>query len=92
MRWLWWGFQLLCLGLMDPLNKVETSIALPSLFPSERVAPSSLLRIVISNDEAIEPVYSLTLVSGWLELSRVQAESVVGTACALLVWSVQKGS
>lgn len=91
MRWLGWSFQVLCLSLMNPLNEIETSIALAGPFPREWVAPNGLLRIVIANDEAIEPVHSLTLVPGRLELSRVQAEGVVRTACALLVWPIQKG-
>ena len=92
MRWLGWGSQALCLSLMDSLNEVETSIALASLLSRERIAPGGLVRIVVSSDEPVEPVYCLTLVSGRFELSRVQAEGVMRTACALLVWPIQQGA
>lgn len=91
MRWLRWSLQAVCLCLMDPLDEVKTSIALAGLFSRERISPGGLLRIVLSSDEPVEPVHCLPLVPGWFELSRVQAEGVMWTACALLVWPVQQG-
>lgn len=89
MRWLRWSAQALCLSLMDPLDEIEASIALAGLLSRERIAPGGLLYIVLSSDEAVEAVHCLTLIPGWFELSRVQAECVMRTACTLLVWPIQ---
>lgn len=84
--------QLFDLSLMDPFHKIKLTIPQARLLSRQRIPPGCLFRILVADDEAVEPVDCLALVPGGLELGRIQAKSVMRAACALLIRSVQKCS
>mgnify|MGYP004722993989 CR=1 FL=1 len=68
------------LGLVNSFDEVKVVVSLLGLVTRLRMQSSGLFHISIAQDKLVESVDSLSLISGWLELTRIKTDSVVRAA------------
>jgi hypothetical protein len=75
-----WRLQITIFGFVNSVNQGKLVVPLLGLLPSPGVESSRLLDIRLSQDELVEPIDSLPLISGRFELTRIKSDGVMRAA------------